>query len=83
MIHRNQFICKAVDPDHQNATIGLKEIQAARTAQRRQLQRGINERIAVVAEFLPAHGAPRIPDKPKDEATRTKQRLKIYEEDEP
>lgn len=82
VIHRNQFICKAVDPDHQNATVGLKEIQAARTAQRRQLRRGINERIAVVADFLPAHGTPRIAVVAENEANRPKQRLKIYEEDE-
>ena len=83
VIHHNQFICKAVDPDHQNTTIGLKEIQAARTAQRRQLRRGINERIAVVAKFLPAHGTPMVHDPPETRAKATKPRLRIYEEDDP
>lgn len=82
VFHRNQFVCKAVDPDHQNATIGLKEIQAARTAQRRQLRHQINERIAVVANFLPAAGAPprdiTAPEAPQHRARR----LKTYEEDE-
>ncbi len=83
VIHRNQFLCKAVDPDHQNTTIGLKEIQAARTLQRRQLRRGINERIAVVADFLPAHGTHPVHDTTENEAGAPKPRLKIYEEDDP
>lgn len=53
VFHRNQYICKAVDPDHESSTISLKDIQAARSARRRELRGQINERIAVVARSLP------------------------------
>lgn len=32
VFHNDQFVCKAVDPDHNSSTLSLKEIQAARSA---------------------------------------------------
>ncbi|WP_394255811.1 Mu transposase C-terminal domain-containing protein [Pseudoclavibacter helvolus] len=70
------FICKAIDQDHHDQKISLKEIQAARNARRRALRRGINERIAVVAthttEPPPATEMP---------ATAPRRKLKVYRED--
>lgn len=53
IFHKNQFICKAVDPDHETSTLTLKDIQAARSARRRELRGQISQRIAVVARHLP------------------------------
>jgi putative transposase len=60
VFHRNTFLCRAIAADHQGETITLKDIQAARNARRRALRTELNERIAVVAEHLPAH-APKRP----------------------
>lgn len=75
----NRFLCKAVDPDHLGATVSLKDIQAARSARRRELRKTLNEKIAVVASYLPDRAAqdntetaPAAPSKP---------RLRTYYED--
>ncbi|MGN2299876.1 Mu transposase C-terminal domain-containing protein [Micrococcus luteus KDCGSN] len=71
----DEFLCKAVNQDHQDQKIGLKEIQAARNARRRALRQGINERIAVVA----AHSTQTPPT--IEPAPTPKPRLKVYKED--
>lgn len=53
IFHNDRFLCKAVDPEHSGTSITLKDIQAARAARRREVRSQINERIAVVAEYLP------------------------------
>lgn len=82
IFHKNQYICKAVDPDHETSTITLKDIQAARAARRRELRGQIKERIAVVARHLPdlasAKPAP-VPD-PADQPKK-RPKLRTYLED--
>jgi len=53
VFHHNRFLCRAVSPKHSGLTITLKDIQTARTAHRRALRNGINERIRPVADLLP------------------------------
>ena len=72
----DQFICKAVDPDHHGEQVSLKEIQAARNARRRALRQGINERIAVVATHT-TDAEPR----PQPPETSRAPKLKVYKED--
>jgi putative transposase len=82
VFHKNQFICRAVDPDHQTSTITLKDIQAARSARRRELRGQINQRIAVIARHLPDLAAAK--QAPATEPTdRPKKRpnLRTYLED--
>lgn len=70
----DEFLCKAVNQEHQDQKIGLKEIQAARNARRRALRQGINERIAVVAANTT--------DKPPTaEPPAPRRKLKVYKED--
>ncbi|MFC0294253.1 Mu transposase C-terminal domain-containing protein, partial [Brachybacterium muris] len=45
----DEFVCKAVNQEHHDQKVSLKEIQAARNARRRALRADINERIALVA----------------------------------
>jgi putative transposase len=71
-----EFVCKAINQDHHDQKVSLKEVQASRNARRRALREGINERIAVVAthttETPPATEAP--PPAPR-------RKLKVYRED--
>jgi len=60
----------------------LKDIQAARAARRRELRAGINERIAVVAEYLPAYAPHRsAPSTPAPDHTASPSKLRTYWED--
>lgn len=72
----DEFLCKAVNQEHHDQKIGLKEIQAARNARRRALRQGINERIAVVA----AHTT-ESPPATEEPAPAPRRKLKVYKED--
>ena len=46
--HQGRFLCRAVAPELASATISLKDLQAARTARRRQLRSELRERRSLV-----------------------------------
>ncbi|WP_431711284.1 Mu transposase C-terminal domain-containing protein [Glutamicibacter uratoxydans] len=46
VFHRDSFICKAVDPEHESSTVTLKDIQAARNARKRELRNQINLKLS-------------------------------------
>lgn len=74
----DEFLCKAVNQEHHDQKVSLKEIQAARNARRRALRAGINERIAVVA----AHTTETPPPAEEPAAAQTpKRKLRVYKED--
>lgn len=74
----DEFLYKAVNQEHHDQKVSLKEIQAARNARRRALRAGINERIAVVA----AHTTETPPPAEEPAAAQTpKRKLKVYKED--
>lgn len=66
------FICTAIDEDHPNLRLSLRDIEAARRARRRELRRTINDRIPTIAD----REQPRISEPP-----RRRPRLRTYEED--
>lgn len=66
------FICTALDEDHPNLRLSLRDVEAARRARRRELRRAINDRIPTVAD----REQPRISEPP-----RRRPRLRTYEED--
>ena len=72
----DEFVCKAVNQDHHDEKVSLKEIQAARNSRRRALRAGINERIALV----PAHAAETRPA-PEPPSPAPRPALKVYRED--
>lgn len=72
----DEFLCTAVDQDHHDQTVSLKEIQAARNARRRALRAGINERIAVAT----AHTKSRAASEESVTRQRPKPKLGIYRE---
>lgn len=82
VFHQNRFLCRAVSEEHAGEAVTLKDIEAARRAHRQALRAGIGERIARVADFLPARSSP-APDAAELEPPRprTRTRLRLYEED--
>jgi putative transposase len=89
VFHRDSFVCKAINPQYEHTSISIKEVQAARTARRRQLRTHINERIPT----YPTHSS----EPEQDESTfpaappgtqpaaspraTLRTRLRLYEED--
>jgi putative transposase len=88
VFHRGTFLCRAISADHATQTISLKDIQAARAARRRALRGQINERIAVVAVYLPDQARRSLPQSPAaphsaKNQPRRRTRLYTYAEDKP
>ncbi len=68
------YVCVAVDEAHPNQRLGLRDIEAARRARRRNLRKDINDRIPRTAAREEPHGDP---------APVRRVKLRTYEEDEP
>ncbi len=87
VFHHNQFLCRAISPEHAGQPITLKDIQAARTAHRRALRGQLDKRRATVAEYLPRHPSdPEVPAVSRQRATTARPamstpRLRAYLED--
>lgn len=81
VFHRERFVCRAISEEHAGEAVTLKDIEAARRAHRLALRAGIGERIARVADFLPAPGGPAQAAAPPEPPSRPRTRLRLYEED--
>jgi putative transposase len=82
VFHHEQFLCRAVSEAHAGEVVTLKDIQAARRAHRRALRTTIRERVARVADFLPApaQSGPHAEAPPSSRA-RPQPKLRLYQED--
>jgi putative transposase len=58
VFHRGRFLTRAICPDLAATTVSLKEITAARSARRRELNRQIGERASVVDRLIAVHAPP-------------------------
>lgn len=85
VFHRDSFVCNAINPQYEHTNISIKEIQAARTARRRQLRTHINECITTFPALTSDHGHEELepPAAPSSLPSRTtpRPRLRLYEED--
>lgn len=82
VFHRNAFLCRAVNAEHADRSITLKDVQAARSAHRRKVRQEIKEKRGRVADLLPAPTQVSAPPKPKSETPLpVRPRLRIYAED--
>lgn len=70
---QSTFLCVAIDEDHPNQRLSLRDIEAARRDRRRQLRRSLNDRIPTLAHRDE-------PDTTPAPAPR-RRRLRTYEED--
>jgi putative transposase len=81
VFHKNRFLCRAVCPDLATETITLGDIQTARTARRRALRKGIDMRVANLADLLrEGRGTPALAGKPRP-GYRARTQLRMYESD--
>jgi putative transposase len=82
IFHHEQFLCRAVSEAHAGEVVPLKDIQAARRAQRRALRTTIHERVARVVDFLPGHAQDgRQAEAPRPSRARSQTKLRLYQED--
>jgi putative transposase len=58
VFHHGRFLTRAICPDLAGTTVSLKEITAARSARRRELNRQIGERASVVDRLIAVHAPP-------------------------
>ena len=82
VFHHGRFLTRAICPDLAATTVSLKEITAARSARRRELNRQIGERASVVDRLIAVH-APPPPSAPAatPAADAPSPRLKRYREE--
>jgi len=82
VFHHRRFLTRAICPDLAGTTVSLKEITAARSARRRELNRQIGERASVVDRLIAVH-APPPPSPPAatPAANPPGRRLKRYREE--
>ncbi|WP_259460739.1 hypothetical protein [Paraburkholderia sp. BL23I1N1] len=83
VFHSNTFVCRAVNTEHENRSVTLKDVQAVRSAHRRRLRQEIEQKRGRVADLLPAPPAQiSVPSKPKSETPLpARPRLRTYVED--
>jgi putative transposase len=77
--HRDRFLCRAINAEHADRTMSLRDVQAARRAHLKALRAGINQRIAAVSAKPDARGGADI-ELPSPRKQRHP-RLKIYREE--
>jgi len=53
VFHGGRFLCRAISPELAGHTISLRDLQAARTARRRELRTHLRERRSLADELLP------------------------------
>lgn len=76
---RNAFLCRAVSPEQAGRSITLKDVQAARSAHRRQLRGIIREKRGHARDLLPATPSPATATRP---TPSRRPGLRTYMEDE-
>jgi putative transposase len=83
VFHRNTFLCRAVNAEHADRSVTLKDVQAARSAHRRKVRQEIKEKWGRVADLLPTPPTQiSAPPKPRPETTLpVRPRLRTYVED--
>jgi putative transposase len=78
--HRDRFLCRAICPELAGAASGLKDLERARNARRRDLRAGIAERADLVERLLAVHAEPVAAAEPAGPAPAAP-RLKRYVND--
>ena len=80
VFHRDVFLCRAVSPELADQTISFRDLQAARTARRRELRAALDQRRSLVDDLSPPPApATARPTPPPSAAARP--RLRRYRED--
>jgi putative transposase len=83
VFHRHRFLGRAMNAEHAGRTMTLKDMQTARVRHRRALRTAMHERIARVADFLPAQAQSHPPKTAAATHRRSAPKLHTYVEDKP
>lgn len=78
VFYQDAFLCRAICAELAGQTISLKEIQAARTAQRKTLHETLTDRKLVVERYLAVHRPPETREPASEPSTPPPPRLKRY-----
>ncbi len=83
VFYRNAFLCRAISPEYAGRSVTLKDVQAARTAHRRQVRGMIKEKRGRVADLLPTQPRPSpvMPATTPELSAPARPRLRTYAED--
>lgn len=82
VFHNAKFLCRAVSPELADQTISFRELQAARTARRRQLRAALQQRRSLVDDLTPHATPPATPaEPPMSQPAAPAPRLRRYRED--
>jgi putative transposase len=78
VFYHDAFLCRAICAELAGQTISLKEIQAARTSQRKTLRETLTDRQQVVERYLAVHRPPETRSPESEPSTPPPPRLKRY-----
>ena len=83
VFHHDHFLCRAINQQHSDQTLSLKDIQTARVARRRELRGQITERVRGVGDFWGSGNVvlPVPPTESPPVAAVRKPALRLYSED--
>lgn len=79
VFHRDTFLCRAVSPELADQSISFRDLQAARTARRRELRTALDQHRSLVDDLSPPPAPATTRPTPSSAAAR--QRLRRYRED--
>ncbi|MGA2602182.1 MAG: Mu transposase C-terminal domain-containing protein [Bryobacteraceae bacterium] len=80
VFHHNRFLCRAINQQHSDQTLSLKDIQTARVAHRRALRGEITERVSGRRDFWGSRN-PVLPEPPIAAQPVPNPALRLYLED--
>jgi len=80
VFHHNRFLCRAINQQHSDQTLSLKDIQTARVAHRRALRGEITERVSGRRDFWGSRN-PVLPEPPMAAQPVPNPALRLYLED--
>jgi putative transposase len=78
VFYKDAFLCRAICPELAGQKITLKEITQARNERRKGIRQGIDERLAVVEQFIAVHQPAPLPPPPDPVVPAPTPRLKRY-----
>jgi putative transposase len=83
VFHHDHFLCRAINQQHSDQTLSLKDIQTARVARRRVLRDQITERVRGMGDFWGSASTvlPEFPKTAPPAAEERKPALRLYSED--
>jgi putative transposase len=81
VFHEDRFVCRAVSPELAGTTITLRDLQAARTARRRELRAKLHDRVSFADQLDLPPATPKPPPAPPPRPSVPPRRIRQYREE--